>query len=171
MRSWPTPGYFGRVEDVVEECRAFQRLPLTPPGGGVRLRLQAPQLMHSDVIIVAMRRRDSARRGEGQSHVVAAEAHGARRRDALADGRMLAPTHLPPDRRKRHEAAGEWPGASFSSLLDARAADAGDRIYCIAGSRAGGRTYTFGDLKRRADRMAIALGARRPARRRVVVPA
>jgi acyl-coenzyme A synthetase/AMP-(fatty) acid ligase len=72
---------------------------------------------------------------------------------------MLAPTHLPPDRRARHEAAGEWPGASFSALLDARAADAGDRVYCIAGSRTGDRAHTFGDLKRRADRMAVALAS------------
>ena len=70
---------------------------------------------------------------------------------------MLAPTHLPPARRGHHEAAGEWPGGSFSSLLDARAADAGDRVYWIACSRTGERTYTFGDLKRRADRMAVAL--------------
>src|SRR5687768_2433580 len=72
---------------------------------------------------------------------------------------MLAPTHLPPDRRARHEAAGEWPGASFSALLDARAAETGDRVYCIAGSRTGDRTHTFGDLKRRADRMAVALAS------------
>jgi len=72
---------------------------------------------------------------------------------------MLAPTHLPADRAARHEAAGEWPGESFSSLLDARAIHAADRVYCIAGSRAGDRTYTFADLKRRADRMAVALAA------------
>ena len=56
-----------------------------------------------------------------------------------------------------HEARGEWPGRSFSALLDARAAQARDREYLIAGSHDGDRTYTFGDLKRRADRMAVAL--------------
>jgi non-ribosomal peptide synthetase component E (peptide arylation enzyme) len=70
---------------------------------------------------------------------------------------MQAPTHLPAARIARHEEAGQWPGESFSALLDARATDSGDRVYCIAGSRTGDTTHTFGDLKRRADRMAVAL--------------
>jgi cyclohexanecarboxylate-CoA ligase len=69
----------------------------------------------------------------------------------------MRPTRPPEDRCARHEAAGEWPGASFSTLLDARARAAGDRIYVIEGSRDGDRVHTFGDLKRRADRMAVAL--------------
>src|SRR5262249_24051445 len=44
-----------------------------------------------------------------------------------------------------------------SALLDARARDAGGRIYAIEGARDGDRVHTFGDLKRRADRMAVAL--------------
>ncbi len=72
---------------------------------------------------------------------------------------MLVPTHLPAERIARHEAACQWPGESFSALLDARAADSGERIYCIAGSRTGDATHTFGDLKRRADRMTMALTA------------
>ena len=70
---------------------------------------------------------------------------------------MLRPTRPPDDRRARHEAAGEWPGATLSALLDARARDAADRLYAVEGSRDGDRTHTFADLKRRADRMAVAL--------------
>src|SRR5258706_11004621 len=70
---------------------------------------------------------------------------------------MLRPTRPPDDRRARHEGLGEWPGATFSALLDARARDAGDRLYVIEGSRDGDRTHTFADLKRRADRMAVGL--------------
>jgi cyclohexanecarboxylate-CoA ligase len=70
---------------------------------------------------------------------------------------MLRPTRPPDDRRARHEAAGEWPGATFSALLDARARDAGDRTYVVEGSRDEDRVHTFADLKRRADRMAVAL--------------
>jgi cyclohexanecarboxylate-CoA ligase len=69
----------------------------------------------------------------------------------------MRPTRPPDDRIGRHEAAGEWPGATFSALLDARASDAGDRTYIVEGSRKGDRAHTFGDLKRRADRMAVAL--------------
>jgi acyl-CoA synthetase (AMP-forming)/AMP-acid ligase II len=70
----------------------------------------------------------------------------------------MRPTRPLDDRRARHEATGEWPGETFSALLDARARDARDRIYLIEGARDGDRTYTFGDLKARADRMAVALG-------------
>ncbi|HXJ34902.1 MAG TPA: AMP-binding protein [Candidatus Eisenbacteria bacterium] len=69
----------------------------------------------------------------------------------------MRPTRPPDDRRARHEASGEWTGETFSALLDARARDAADRVYLIAGSRDGDRTYSFGDLKARADRMAVAL--------------
>jgi cyclohexanecarboxylate-CoA ligase len=71
----------------------------------------------------------------------------------------MRPTRPLDARRARHEAAGEWPGATFSALLDRRAADAADRIYIVDGARDGDRTYTFGDLKRRADRLAMALRA------------
>jgi cyclohexanecarboxylate-CoA ligase len=68
-------------------------------------------------------------------------------------------TRPPTDERiARHVAAGEWPGATFSALLDARAREAGDRTYVVAGARDGDRAYTYGDLKRRADRLAVALG-------------
>jgi cyclohexanecarboxylate-CoA ligase len=69
----------------------------------------------------------------------------------------MRPTRSLDERRSRHEAAGEWPGETFSALLDARARDAGDRTYVIEGSRDGDRVHTFGDLKRRADRLAVAL--------------
>jgi cyclohexanecarboxylate-CoA ligase len=70
---------------------------------------------------------------------------------------MLRPTRPPADRVARHEATGEWPGATLSTLLDARAGDAPDRIYAVEGSRDGDRTHTFADLKARSDRMAVAL--------------
>ena len=69
----------------------------------------------------------------------------------------MRPTRPPDDRRARHEATGEWPGATFSALLDARARDAADRIYLIEGGRDADRSHTFADLKRRADRLAVAL--------------
>jgi acyl-CoA synthetase (AMP-forming)/AMP-acid ligase II len=66
-------------------------------------------------------------------------------------------TRPPDDRIARHAATGEWPEATFSTLLDARARDAADRVYLIEGSRDGDRTWTFADLKARADRIAVAL--------------
>src|SRR5260221_14500560 len=63
---------------------------------------------------------------------------------------MLRATRPPGERTALHEARGEWPGETFSGLLDARARDARDRVYVIAGARDGDRSYTFGDLKRRA---------------------
>lgn len=69
----------------------------------------------------------------------------------------MRPSRPPDDRRARHEASGEWPQPPLSALLDARlAADAG-RVFLIEGLREGGRQFTYGDLKRRADRMAVAL--------------
>jgi cyclohexanecarboxylate-CoA ligase len=70
--------------------------------------------------------------------------------------RLLRPPRA--ERIARHERAGEWPGQTFSALLDARVTDARERVYCIAGARDGDRAYTYGDLKRRADRLAVALG-------------
>ncbi|MGH7893701.1 MAG: AMP-binding protein, partial [Candidatus Binatia bacterium] len=67
------------------------------------------------------------------------------------------PTRPPDDRRARHETTGEWPGATFSALLDARATETPDRPYLVTASRDGDRTHTFADLKGRADRMAVAL--------------
>jgi cyclohexanecarboxylate-CoA ligase len=66
-------------------------------------------------------------------------------------------TRPPDDRRARHEARGEWPHPTLSALLDARVRQTANRIYLIEGKREGGRRYTFGDLKTRADRMATAL--------------
>ncbi len=69
----------------------------------------------------------------------------------------MQPTHPQRDRRARHEATGEWPQPTVSALVDARARDAG-RVFMIEGRREGWRQFTFGDLKRRADRMTMALG-------------
>jgi cyclohexanecarboxylate-CoA ligase len=69
----------------------------------------------------------------------------------------MRPTRPPEDRIARHERAGEWPGETFSALLDARARDAGDRTYVVEGARDADRVHTYGDLKRRADRLAVAL--------------
>ena len=77
----------------------------------------------------------------------------------------MRPTHPPDDRRARHEATGEWPQPTASALLDARARDAG-RVFMIEGRREGARQFTFGDLKQRADRMAVALGRLGVRRRR-----
>jgi cyclohexanecarboxylate-CoA ligase len=70
----------------------------------------------------------------------------------------MRPTR-PPDamRRSRHEAAGEWPQPPLSTLLHTRARTDPDRPYLIEGLREGGRTFTFRDVARRADRMAVAL--------------
>jgi cyclohexanecarboxylate-CoA ligase len=67
-------------------------------------------------------------------------------------------THKDEARRARHEATGEWPQPPFSAQLEARAQRDGDRVFMIEGVREGGRQYTFGELKTRADRMAVALG-------------
>lgn len=69
----------------------------------------------------------------------------------------MRPTRDPESRRARHEAAGEWPGATFSALLDARAAASAERPYLIESSRDGDRIHSFAHLKARADRMATAL--------------
>ncbi len=66
-------------------------------------------------------------------------------------------TRPPDDRRARHEASGEWPQPTLSVLLDARVRADASRVFLIEGLREGGRQFTFGDLKRRADRMAVAL--------------
>jgi cyclohexanecarboxylate-CoA ligase len=60
-------------------------------------------------------------------------------------------------RRARHERRGEWPQPSLSALLEARAQASPDRAYLIEGLREGGRTFTFRDVARRADRIAVAL--------------
>jgi cyclohexanecarboxylate-CoA ligase len=70
----------------------------------------------------------------------------------------MRPTQLPDERIRAHELAGEWPHPSLSTVLRRRAAETPDRVYFIEGSRHGGRTFTFRDLDRRADRMAVALG-------------
>jgi len=69
----------------------------------------------------------------------------------------VQPTRPPDDRRARHEATGEWPQPSLSTLLAHTARAKPDAVYVIEGMREGGRTYTFGDVARRADRMAMAL--------------
>src|SRR5437763_3607741 len=68
------------------------------------------------------------------------------------------PATRPPDeRRARHEATGEWPQPSLSAMLAERVRRTPERIYLIEGRREGGRSYTFGDLAARAERMAGAL--------------
>src|SRR5262245_36634201 len=69
----------------------------------------------------------------------------------------MRPTRPPDARRARHEATGEWPQPTLSSLLTVRALDDPDRPYLIEGLREGGRTFTFAEVARRADRMAVAL--------------
>jgi len=66
-------------------------------------------------------------------------------------------TRPPDERRARHEPTGEWPQPTLSALLDERVRRTPDRVYLIEGLRDGGRTFTFADLKARADRMAAAL--------------
>ena len=66
----------------------------------------------------------------------------------------MQPTHPQGGRRERHEATGEWPQPTLSAMLDA--ADV-RRVFMIEGLREGGRQFRFGDLKRRAARMAVAL--------------
>src|SRR5881409_233662 len=72
-------------------------------------------------------------------------------------------TRPPDERRARHEATGEWPQPSLSAMLAERVRRTPERVYLIEGRREGGRTYTFGDLAARAERMAgalLALGVR-----------
>src|SRR3989442_10199053 len=69
----------------------------------------------------------------------------------------MQPTRPPDERRARHEATGEWPQPSLSAMLAERARRTPERVYLIEGRREGGRSYTFGDLAARAERMAGAL--------------
>jgi cyclohexanecarboxylate-CoA ligase len=69
----------------------------------------------------------------------------------------MYPTRPPAARRARHEAAGEWPQPGLAELAERRQRHDGDRVFVIEGARDGGRQFTFGDLNRRADRMATAL--------------
>src|SRR5215472_6640079 len=69
----------------------------------------------------------------------------------------MRPTRPADARRARHEATGEWPQPSLSTLLAARARTDPHRPYLIEGLREGGRTFTFRDVARRADRVATAL--------------
>jgi cyclohexanecarboxylate-CoA ligase len=62
------------------------------------------------------------------------------------------------ERVARHQAGGEWPQPPLSALLAARAKSDPNRTFLIEGQRDGGRQVSFGDLARRADRMAVALG-------------
>src|SRR5947199_3477099 len=66
-------------------------------------------------------------------------------------------TRPPDERRARHEATGEWPQPSLSAMLAERVRRTPARVYLIEGRREGGRSYTFGDLAARAERMAGAL--------------
>lgn len=66
-------------------------------------------------------------------------------------------TRPPDERRARHEATGEWPQPGLSAMLDARLPGDAGRPFVIEGLREGGRQFTYGDLRRRADRMAVGL--------------
>ena len=66
-------------------------------------------------------------------------------------------TRPPDDRRARHEASGEWPQPPLSTMLAERARRTPERVYLIEGRRDGGRSWTFGELAARAERMAVAL--------------
>src|SRR5690348_6694248 len=68
----------------------------------------------------------------------------------VALGAMRA-TRPPDERRARHEKTGEWPQPTLSALLDDRVGRTPDAVYLIEGLREGGRTFTFADLKTRAD--------------------
>ncbi|HJW71108.1 MAG TPA: AMP-binding protein [Candidatus Binatia bacterium] len=70
----------------------------------------------------------------------------------------MRPTRPADARRARHVASGEWPQPSLSTLLTTRAQVDPDRRYLIEGLRQGGRAFTFRDVARRADRIAVALG-------------
>jgi acyl-coenzyme A synthetase/AMP-(fatty) acid ligase len=70
----------------------------------------------------------------------------------------MQPTRPSDERRARHEASGEWPQPTVSALLDARQEHDAERPFIIEGLREGGRQFTYGDLKKRADRMTVALG-------------
>jgi cyclohexanecarboxylate-CoA ligase len=67
----------------------------------------------------------------------------------------------PPDeaRRAHHWARGEWPQPPLATMVTERARLTPDRPYWIEGAREDGRTWTFGDLAARAERMAGALHA------------
>jgi cyclohexanecarboxylate-CoA ligase len=65
-------------------------------------------------------------------------------------------TRPPDDRRARHEARGEWPQPSLSTMLAERARRTPDRMFMIEG-REGGRSWTYAALAARAERMASAL--------------
>ncbi|MFD4926651.1 (2,3-dihydroxybenzoyl)adenylate synthase [Streptomyces goshikiensis] len=73
-----------------------------------------------------------------------------------------APT-WPEDFAARYRAAGWWRGETFGGMLRERAAEHPDRIAVVdpAGGPDGGRrTWTYGELDLRADRMAAGLAAR-----------
>jgi cyclohexanecarboxylate-CoA ligase len=69
----------------------------------------------------------------------------------------MHPTRPPDPRRPRHEATGAWPQPTVSALLDARARSDPDRAYLVEGAWEGGRTFTFAQVARRAERMAVGL--------------
>ncbi|MBW5426275.1 AMP-binding protein, partial [Streptomyces sp. BG9H] len=84
-------------------------------------------------------------------HAVDGEARGGEARGAEA------PT-WPEEFAARYRAAGYWRGETFGQLLRDRAAEHPDRIAIV--DPAGGRRWTYGQLDRRADRLAAGLLAR-----------
>ncbi|PRH78608.1 (2,3-dihydroxybenzoyl)adenylate synthase [Streptomyces solincola] len=73
-----------------------------------------------------------------------------------------APT-WPAEFAERYRAAGHWRGETFGAMLRERAAAHPDRIAVVdpaGGADGGRRTWTYGELDRRADRLAAGLSAR-----------
>ncbi|MEV7563414.1 (2,3-dihydroxybenzoyl)adenylate synthase [Streptomyces sp. NPDC089795] len=69
----------------------------------------------------------------------------------------------PAEFAERYRAAGWWRGETFGSVLRERAAAHPDRIALVdpgGGPDGGGRTWSYGELDARADRMAAGLTAR-----------
>lgn len=67
----------------------------------------------------------------------------------------MRPTRPPtPERRAQHEATGAWPQPPLSALLAERARRTPDRPFI---TESAGARFTFADVARRADRLAVAL--------------
>src|SRR5437016_10722397 len=86
------------------------------------------------------------------------ETHSWTQRRGCARRAVAMQATRPPDeRRARHEAAGEWPQPSLSTMLAELVRRTPDRVFMLEGRREGGRSYTFRDLVERGERFAVAL--------------
>jgi hypothetical protein len=78
---------------------------------------------------------------------------GKRLHTSLVPSRTAIEPHLPPERRRLHEARGEWPVPGPSATLAARAAsDPGRVLYVIGDER-----FPAGDVLARSERLASGL--------------